>query len=443
MEGGRPVHPAHHPHTHHPDMPPVQYAHLTPTSTHEGRPHPGAVEHFRWGGARPEGGAGGNGAQCSISCSREGLVMTYSALPGPPAHTSCPLCTTLATPRACPFSLPPPQEPQAAPVSQAAPEASASLSRSLCDLSRTQEPTAGRSLTFCGSLDRATPRMTPQRPYGRRCKSTAHIVLQNNEQAPRPHEFHATPAPARPQQEPRGRARQRTAHPPPQARAGLGGPGDSGGGWEQAEGVVPGRVVGPPSCPCHHCSTLYSLVSTLTCPCHHHHHTPCPGPQGGGRPATRSPTVRTFDSHTTYDGHPAPPSPRPPRRCSPPSPRRSPSPEKRSDAAGQPRPHTSPQAPRRVPRMGAAAATAAAAAATATPAGQVEHVLCEAGVPSALIMITLVITPNTYPHLHLYSNHSHNISSSPHLYIFVCTITIKHVSFLLTCVCFLSSFCVV
>ncbi|KAK3850124.1 hypothetical protein Pcinc_043151 [Petrolisthes cinctipes] len=367
MEGGRPhTHQHHHQHHHHPaSMPPVQYAHVTPTSTHDG-----AVEHFRWGGVGPEGGAGGSGAQCSISCNREGLVMTYSALPGSPvpvpapapAPASCSLCTALAAPHTCPFS----QFPGGNAVTEAATEQIAS---------RTQEAAAGRSSTFCGSLDRTTPRTAPQRPYGRRCKSTAHIVLQNTDQqqqeTPRPHEFHATPtsdpAPAqtptrtpatpRPQQEPRGRARTRTAATPlPDRAGGMCGPGGNN------EGVV--GWGGGPSCTCHHCSTLYSLMTSLTCPCHHHQHHPH-HPHPAHRPTTRSPTIRTFDSHTTYDIPPVPPapapsSPRPPRRCSPPSPCGSPPPEK-------PRLHTSPHAQRRVPRMGAAAATAAAAAA----AGQV------------------------------------------------------------------------
>lgn len=335
-------------------------------------------------------------------------MLTYNTQPGASCAALCPC--HVAPAGVCPLAAPSPAAPPpSAAATEAAPdsgEAAAAMSRSLGDLSQPQEcGAAGRSMTFCGSLDRHTPRTAPQRPYGRRCKSTAHIVLQNNDaakEASRPHEFHATSGPHAhvPPLEARGRARQRAAPPPPPPPPppGQHGGGECGG-WRRGGG-------GAACCPCRHWTTLCPAMSGHD-PCHpclhhyHHHHpaacpstllAPCCRPYASApqedvsRAASKSPTVRTFNSHRCYEeqcGAPRrapgpvgleaadspPPSPRLAMRRRPsPSPRASPSPERRG-AGGEdvPQPGT-PQMPRRVPRMGAAAATAAAAAAAAATA---------------------------------------------------------------------------
>ncbi|XP_071517170.1 serine/threonine-protein kinase N2 isoform X8 [Panulirus ornatus] len=440
-------------------MAPVQYAHVTPTSTSSlsGRPlmASGApVEHWRWGGS------GATGAQCSITCGREGLTMTYNAQPPAAAAAGhvhhavpCPACTSLATGRSWHLPLPQPHSPPV--VATAATQDAAAttittsitttatspiVTRSLVDLSRPQEQPAARRMTFSGSLDRATQRPVQQRPYGRRCKSTAHIVLQTSgsdvPREARPHEFHSTlrkdDAPSqsggadgdRPEQEARGRARHRTT--PDAVHGAVGGGQAAGyGGWERLQPLSEEQETSrrlafeagvPPCCACHHCSALYSLMSSLaherTCHAcahhhhHHHHHQPCsptphhsqespaypPSATGDARtPAgPKSPTVRTFNSHRCYEeehagvrrqappgDHRLPasqpksrtPSPRTSRRHrSSVSPRSSPSPDRRGDGAEDRHPQTTPQMPRRVPRMGAAAAAAAAASAAAAAA---------------------------------------------------------------------------
>ncbi|XP_063608535.1 uncharacterized protein LOC134782805 isoform X4 [Penaeus indicus] len=363
-----------------PSMAPVQYAHVTPTSTSSvsGRPlmaSGGPVEHFRWGAE--------HGAQCSITCGREGLTMTYNApsaaSPSPALAAQhlipCAICNSLALNRAGPplSSQVDTAAVRGAPLTASAAAATSitttspapAYTRSLMDLSRPGDQVATRSLTFSGSLDRATQRPQQQRPYGRRCKSTAHIILQNNElQVPResrPHEFHSTlreeDAPGqrdqmmevpdeeplgRPGPEGRGRARHRGGAEPPYTAVGSG----PSGGWErghagdqEARGryfepsVHHTHAFPPPCCPCQHCSALYSIVSTLThdrpcpvCPHHHHHHHhhhhpscsphvhphhtqgppdyPPPGPVGAEEPRAppaKSPTTRTFNSHRCYE----------------------------------------------------------------------------------------------------------------------------------------------
>lgn len=444
-----------------PSMAPVQYAHVTPTATSSlgGRPlmASGApLEHWRWTG---DGTAAG--AQCSITCGREGLTMTYNAQPvgnirGIPL-VPCTICdslvaahpdhlttaTTTTTSTALPGTV------ASLPITTCLSTASTSptFTRSLMDLSKPQEQIATRSLTFSGSLDRATQRPVQQKPYGRRCKSTAHIVLQNNEMPgprdTRPHEFHSTMREGttsqpldedRPASEPRGRARQRGG-----AESRFSGIGASG--WERLHTVTeeheqsrrstygrgPPSVptmpqLMPPCCPCHHCTALYSFMSSLaherTCHAcahhHHHHHPPCSPPHSHTQgppshpyphtedarvPLSKAPTTRTFNSHTCYEGKPGPswrhvqkgaeasavssqrlappddtqqgklprtPSPgvRPRPPPLPESPESSPSPERPRRAPGveqQQQPQTTPQLPRRVPRMGAAAAAATAA----------------------------------------------------------------------------------
>lgn len=407
----------------HPGVTTVQCAHVTPTAA---APLEGRAEEWRWCGPG-RGGAGG--AHCSISCGREGLVLTYNTQTGAPLPGPCTLCAAAPL---CSLTAP---SPAAAPavISEGASEATEGavntvLSRSLLDLSHPQPEECGaalRRLTLSGSLDRHTPRQQQQqRPYGRRCKSTAHIVLQNNDvtrAAPRPHEFHATTAATSgtststtftttaPPTEARGRARHRTA-PQPSSHGGS-----EGGGWQRVEmaGRGVGAATGTPFCPCHHhhhhhhpWPPLYPMVpghdpchpclhsyAHLPCPhhhlpiptpsllpqcCHPHASTPCPAPPDGSvRAASRSPTVRTFNSHRHYQDEASPPSsPRlTVRRRASTSPRGSPSPERRRAQAEDGSSHGAPQLPRRVPRMGAAAAAAAAAAttssATAAPPPQV------------------------------------------------------------------------
>lgn len=451
-----------------PSMAPVQYAHVTPTSTSSlsGRPlMASGAEQWRW---RGDGSA--TGAQCSITCGREGLTMTYNAQPANNVQgipfIPCAVCdsmvaahtdhlSTITTTTTSTTSSPGTIASLACATCFTSTPSSPTFTRSLMDLSKPQEQPTTRSLTFSGSLDRATQRPVQQRPYGRRCKSTAHIILQNNElQGPketRPHEFHATlrdgeathhqPEDERPTTEPRGRARHRGG---PDSRFRDVG---ASGGWERLhsvteeqeqarhsvfEGVpppvppVPPMI--PPCCPCHHCTALYSFMSSLAhertchaCAHHHHHHPSCspshshtPGPApthpyshpGEVRaPLVKSPTTRTFNSHKCYEDEPGgprrpdqrgtgpptvgpsqhlvpppagssqrlvPPADRqqakprtpspgvPPRRPpSPESPESSPSPERPGRAFGvDQQPHTTPQLPRRVPRMGAAAAAA-------------------------------------------------------------------------------------
>ncbi|XP_069157905.1 serine/threonine-protein kinase N2 isoform X7 [Procambarus clarkii] len=395
-----------------PSMAPVQYAHVTPTSTsaHSGRPlmaSGASREHWQWNS--------GGGAHCSITCGREGLTMTYNAHPAAhdahnAAHDAHNAAHDAHPAAPCPICA----APAATPGHDAGVMGGPALTRSLVDLSRPQEQMAARSLTFSGSLDRATQRPAHQRPYGRRCKSTAHIVLQNNEglTAPRPHEFHATlreeGGAAHAHTGPEGRGRARVRAPPASA----------GGGWQRQEHPPGGQVlqgggavqppivppIAPPCCTCHHCSALFSLVSSLAHPrpcyaCTHrppspptprrHHQDPPPTEDGGARahPPPRSPTVRTFNSHRCYEEEGV-------RRCQPPtcqrsrtpsprmldrgrspsphaSPHASPSPDRRGDGAEDRLPHVTPQAtPRRVPRMGAAAAAAAASSRTAVQAQQ-------------------------------------------------------------------------
>ncbi|XP_066947696.1 uncharacterized protein Pkn isoform X2 [Macrobrachium rosenbergii] len=463
-----------------PSMAPVQYAHVTPTSTSSlsGRPlmASGApVEQWRW-----TGDGASAGAQCSITCGREGLTMTYNAQPtnnirgiplipcticdylvaGHPEHHMPTITTTTAT--SCSTS---PGTATTLPITTcfATTPSSPTFTRSLMDLSKPQEQSpAPRSLTFSGSLDRATQRPVQQRPYGRRCKSTAHIILQNNEmQVPketRPHEFHSTiregeapkePDIERPASEPRGRARHRGG---PETRF-PGGGAFASGGWERlhpvteeqerrsmfeggaggAQGPPLTPLLAPPCCPCHHCTALYSFMSSLaherTCHAcahhhhHHHHHSPCSPSHAHSQvptvhpcshaeevcgPPSKSPTTQTFNSHRCYDdqsgaprrqdqrstgptsasaagggpsqrlvppdrqqGKKRSPSPgaQPRRHRSPASPESSPSPERLGRPVGPEQPQSTPQLPRRVPRMGAAAATAAAAAAAASAAG--------------------------------------------------------------------------
>ncbi|KAK8723896.1 hypothetical protein OTU49_011590 [Cherax quadricarinatus] len=344
-----------------PSMAPVQYAHVTPTSTHAGRPvmASGApTEHWRWNGA--------GGAQCSITCGHEGLTMTYNTHPAH-LHTQhavpCPVCSPLAVPPNT-ASIPAYTTSTTSPAYTST--TSPAYTRSLMDL-RPQEQPAARSLTFSGSLDRATQRPAHQRPYGRRCKSTAHIVLQNNEGQERPHEFHST---VREECEARGRAQHR--HRPQQPEGGV--------------AVTTEPTLLAPCCPCHHCSALYSLVSSLAHErtCHACAHHPCPTqrsqepcvypqrpPEDEMRtqPPPKSPTVRTFNSHRCYEDDALRRQERgqaPCRRSRTPSPRMlvrgraSPpaSADRRGDGAEDRHPHT--HAPRSVPRMGAAAAAAAA-----------------------------------------------------------------------------------
>ncbi|KAK7079531.1 hypothetical protein SK128_028583 [Halocaridina rubra] len=455
-----------------PSMAPVQYAHVTPTSTSSlsGRPlmaSGGPSEHWQWTG---DGAA--TGAQCSITCGREGLTMTYNAQPtsnirGVPL-VPCTICdslvaahpdhvTTITTTTTTSTTLPGTVASLPITTCVSATPSSPTFTRSLMDLSRPQEQPTARSLTFSGSLDRATQRPTQQRPYGRRCKSTAHIILQNNEmpgtKEMRPHEFHSTiregdvppiPEEGRPSSEPRGRARHRGV---PESRySGVGTFASSG--WERLHTVTeeqeqsrrshfegglpsvpPVPPLLPPCCPCHHCTALYTFMSSLahertyhTCGHHHHHHHPhhhCSQPHSHSQgqpthpfthseesrvPPPKSPTSRTFNSHKCYEEEQgplrrhdqrgagpststvpshaqrlAPPvdqqgkarTPSPGTRPRPPplpeSPESSPSPEGPRTVRGleQQQPHTTPRLPRRVPRMGAAAAAAAASTAAA------------------------------------------------------------------------------
>lgn len=148
-------------------------------------------------------------------------MLTYNTQPGAACAALCPCCTPplpLCALGAASPTVPPSPAAQPAPVTALGRgEGAGSLSRSLGDLSLPQESSAaGRSMTFSGSLDRHTPRTGPQRPYGRRCKSTAHIVLQNNDAMTHPRPLHdkhgASPAHLHvPAGEARGRARHRTA----------------------------------------------------------------------------------------------------------------------------------------------------------------------------------------------------------------------------------------
>lgn len=433
----------HHPHASqgHLGVTPVQCAHAVPTSA---APHEGHAEEWRWCGAG-RGGAGG--AQCSITCGREGLVLTYNTQAGAPHPVPCPHC---ATPPLC--SLPAPSLSPAGAVEPAESAASTVLSRSMLDLSRPQQQpeecgAAGRSMTFSGSLDRHTPRQQQQqRPYGRRCKSTAHIVLQNNDAtraAPRPHEFHATTAaPAAtptsatftttaPPNEARGRARHRTA-PQPSPHGGA-----EAGGWQRVAATTTTTTSlcpchlhhhhhhpWPPLCPlmsshnpyhpCLHPHTFHPCPHhhpatpnpSLLAPCCHPHAPAAPGPappEGVGRAASRSPTVRTFNSHCHYqDVASPPPSPRlAVRRRASASPRGSPSPERRGVQAEDVSPQGAPQLPRRVPRMGAAAAAAAATSASsaAPPPTQVCWGAAEvwAYLPFTPSTFTLIISLSCHP----------------------------------------------
>ncbi|XP_068210041.1 LOW QUALITY PROTEIN: uncharacterized protein [Palaemon carinicauda] len=504
-----------------PSMAPVQYAHVTPTSTSSlsGRPlmASGApAEQWRW-----TGDGASAGAQCSITCGREGLTMTYNAQPsnniqgiplipcticdylvaGHPDHHMPTITTTTAT-----SSSAIPGTSTALPITTCftSTPASPTFTQSLVDLSKPQEQSpAPRSLTFSGSLDRATQRPVQQRPYGRRCKSTAHIILQNNDiQVPketRPHEFHSTsregkpskePDIERPASEPRGRARHRGG---PETRfTGVGA--FASGGWERlhpvteeqdrrsmfeggvggAHGPSVGPVLQPPCCPCHHCTALYSFMSSLThertCHAcahshHHHHHSPCSPSHIRSQVPTihpcshseavcghpsKSPTTQTFNSHRCYEGQPGAPrrpdqkntgpppastasqrlvpperqqgkkrSPSPgsqPRRHrSPVSPESSSSPERLGRPVGVEQPQTTPQLPRRVPRMGAAAA-AAAATSTAGPSGY--SATQGEGGPSLGTRERGSRTTRTRPrprtiHIDVYCSSSSEIESSP------------------------------
>ncbi|CAL4064505.1 unnamed protein product [Meganyctiphanes norvegica] len=373
-----------------PSNPTIQYANVAPTSSSSGKPVMSKAtdgDHWQWGPSDNRGASAG-GAQCSITCGREGLTMTYNASADTVTYPSIP-CDVCPDGHA--DNIPP----------------TPTVSRSMMDLHHSTEATVttGRSQTFSGSLDRHTQRGTQgtglQRPYGRRCKSTAHIILQNNDvrdpgsrSKDGMHSGGRGEHRGRPLLRGRGRHTERQPPDPPPEPA-------TGEGWERLHNLTenlphahhhhhhshscPAALPPPPPpcCPCHHCNALYSFVTSMahdpchSCqPSHHHHHPSCSCMshhfhQDPPLPPKTPPTTRTYNSHRSYEEYPtstrrrerskAPPprsrsaSPRPPparRAASPPS--RSPSPQHRWG------PRITPVLPRRVvPRMGAAATSTA------------------------------------------------------------------------------------
>ncbi|XP_076054610.1 serine/threonine-protein kinase N isoform X3 [Oratosquilla oratoria] len=335
------------------------------------------TEEWRWNGP---------GAECSITCDRQGLSMTYNAPTKSPPHAHkptggaregsvgfegggggggggggtpagdgrrgtvppCAYCSSSA------FVSSHAQQQQPRPA-ESQPTRGRPLEK-MSAKSATWVPTtsaaaaaAGRSSTFSGSLDRgAEGKPSAQRPYGRRCKSTAHIVLQNNEngsrgqqqQQPRPHEFHHTgrqdrrgegawtggPLPGAAQTLPgsarvhaRDQARFPTHHEEPEPTSASPHRHAAGDLHDLRAPAPRSCCLSPPCCPCHHCSTLFNLVSSLTQEraCHlcshlgQHYCSVCAAAAEGavmGAPRGRevhapvhASSTRTFNSHCAYE----------------------------------------------------------------------------------------------------------------------------------------------
>ena len=265
-------------------------------------------------------------AHCFIKCGNDGLTMSYDSPSGPsvPTHLQRPSMLQIQN------NSPRPIDPGG----------------NFCP---------GRSATFSGG--NRTPRL-----YGRRCKSTAHIVLQNSDSSQpsmRSHEFNGD------ERGRGGRGRGR-GH-------GNDKPSDNRntkeylpGGWEEPhEHFYPSNQwcgashLPPPCCSCPHCSALFTLVSSLTqdrpCP----HHAPhCP--YHGHPERQHVSSTHTFNSHRCYEHSPCrngrtSPSHSSSKRREPTPDRRFPSPHR--DCAPPPPSATDQSKSRRVPRMGAAAAS--------------------------------------------------------------------------------------
>ncbi|KAF2368597.1 C2 domain [Trinorchestia longiramus] len=224
-----------------------------------------------------------------------------------------------------------------------------------------------RSLTFSGPNKSPRP---AQKQYGRRCKSTAHIVLKQNETSKEaPHEFHCLPK--------RDYAQPKTLH---DARSTVNSSkktcssdhyNSSLHNVQESETCYSFHPPHATCCSCHYC--MAHLANSLPCSCrscihmcHHlqHHmachpekHSHCYRPQDYRYRSTDRPTGRcqdssTFNSHKSYNGQNRGRSPGRNRSDLGKSPRQSPSSRRQKSFQERPVPNDRRDSGPRLPRVG-------------------------------------------------------------------------------------------
>lgn len=208
-----------------------------------GQGEPSKNKHFCW--------TGDGGSHCSMACSDTGMSVAYNRTPN-----------TSEVTRNLSYTSP-------LPVATVSDD---------CEETRSKPDLPLRSLTFSGP--NKSPR-TDQKQYNRRCKSTAHIVLQRDDKTSKgtPHEFHSTGHRnySKPREKLDDRPGSRQNKKPTNARNTSALP-----KVEEMEGCSSCHLqASAPCCSCHHCAA--HLISSLPCSCqscvhfyqHLRHHMPC------------------------------------------------------------------------------------------------------------------------------------------------------------------------
>ena len=263
--------------------------------------------HFRWRGE--------DGSRCSLSCNPDSLTVSYNT-----PHDRSPRHDMVSS-----------RDKQ---ISSAVGPLPVMLAQDSCndDPSKAGDSNKPfRSLTFSGS--QAKPKAA-QKQYGRRCKSTAHIVLQQNESkaSKQPHEFHEVPHRrnyASPKEKNNGSLRGEDAGSEDFSRGGKGATARMSRIIEEDYDDNPFCYSAAETmhCPCYHCS-IYRMIRTMpACTCqscmtdyHLHHPRHClkyadshyydDRPRRSySKPRSKSPsacqkgpTAATFNSHRCYEG---------------------------------------------------------------------------------------------------------------------------------------------